>query len=220
MTSLSHGKNLDTTGFGLTRDDLKPVDPANDRFDIDPRSWFPHAERPFELEIGSGKGTFLVQQAPLKDDTNFLGIEWAKPFWAYAADRARRHALDNVRLLHADASEFVHFRCAGAVADVVHLYFSDPWPKSRHHKRRVLQDRSILDFHRILRDGGELRLVTDHDELWAWYEEHAARHTDRFERRPFAPPAGAKAGELVGTNYERKFTREGRPFHAMVLHRI
>ena len=70
----------------------------------------------------------------------------------------------------------------------------------------------------MLHTGGELRLVTDHDDLWRWYEDHASRFTELFERRPFAPPASAAAaGEMVGSNFERKYAREGRPFHAMTL---
>jgi tRNA (guanine-N7-)-methyltransferase len=217
---LSRGKTLVTEGVGIegsTLPDFDEHDRAASR--IDPRTWFPAPERPFEIEIGSGKGTFLVQEAQVRADVNFLGIERAAEFYRYAADRVRRHGLDHVRVLHADATEFIRYRCPDAIAGVIHLYFSDPWPKKRHHKRRVLQLRSLDDMHRVLVANGELRLVTDHDELWAWYETLAGEVDDRFERMPFATPASAASGEFVGTNYERKFTREGRPFHAMTLRR-
>jgi tRNA (guanine-N7-)-methyltransferase len=119
-------------------------------------------------------------------------------------------------VLRGDAVEFIRFWCAECVAAVVHVYFSDPWPKARHHKRRVIQERTLEEFRRVLVPGGELRLVTDHDGLWAWYEELAAR-SDLFVRRPFEPPASAGSGEVVGSNFERKYRREGRPFHAMTL---
>lgn len=215
---LSRGRELITEGYGFELSDLPGYDvddPESSR--IDPRQWFQDSERPFEIEIGSGKGTFLVQQAELQRDVNFLGIEKAGEFYRYAADRMRRRELENVRILHADAKEFIRFRCPPDLAQVIHLYFSDPWPKKRHHKRRVIQDESLRQFHRVLTTGGELRLVTDHDDLWAWYEDHAARHAAMFERGAFAAPTSAGEGELVGTNYERKFTHEGRPFQAMVL---
>jgi len=173
--------------------------------------------RPFELEIGSGKGTFLVQEAAARRDTDFLGIEYAGEFFRYAADRLRRNGMDNVRLLYMDAMELVRHWLPDGCLRVVHLYFSDPWPKSRHHKRRVVQMESLREFHRVLQPGGELRLVTDHPELWAWYEEHVAKVTDLFERRTFERPQSAGEGEVVGTNFERKYRREGRPFHAMTL---
>jgi tRNA (guanine-N7-)-methyltransferase len=158
-----------------------------------------------------------VQEAKEQVDVNFLGIEIAGEYYRFAADRVRRWGLANVRVLHGEAGDFLRFWCADNVAEVIHLYFSDPWPKSRHHKRRVVQDRSLEDFHRVLAADGELRLVTDHPDLWAWYEEHVARHTQLFERHEFEPPASAAPGELVGTNYERKFADKGKPMHAMTL---
>lgn len=210
---LSRGRSLSTDGFGFSHDDLPSViEPT-----FDPRSWFEHPDRRFELEIGSGKGTFLVQQSDLKPETNFLGIEWAAEFYRYAADRIRRRQLNNVRMLHDDAVEFIRYWCVSDCADVIHLYFSDPWPKKRHHKRRVVQNESLAAFHRILKPGGELRIVTDHDDLWEWMTEHAGRHEHLFERESFEPPESASEGEVVGTNFERKYRREGRPFHGMTL---
>ncbi len=215
---ISRGKQLDTTGYGLTTADLPAFDAGDPEASrIDPRNWFTEPSRPLEIEIGSGKGTFLVQQAPLKPEINFLGIEWAKEFYTYAADRFRRREVANARMLHADATEFVRFFCPGCVASVIHLYFSDPWPKKRHHKRRVMQDATLEQFHRILQPEGQLRLVTDHDDLWQWYEEHIERNSHLFACQPFAAPKSAGEGEIVGTNYERKFSQEGRPFHAVTL---
>jgi tRNA (guanine-N7-)-methyltransferase len=209
----SHGKSLSIEGYGITQADLPPFEQGR----LDPRNWFEHPERRFEIEIGSGKGTFLVQQARLQPDVNFLGFEWTGEYFRYAADRVRRHGLSNVKLVHTDATEFIRHRCPDGIVRIIHLYFSDPWPKTRHHKRRVVQDRTLEDFHRVLTDEGELRLVTDHDELWAWYEDHAARHAHLFRRCEFASPQSAGEGEVVGSNFERKYRREGRPFHAMTL---
>ena len=209
---LSRGRTLDVGDVGIDLDDL----PSHDEGRLDPRAWFEEESRPLEVEIGSGKGTFLVQEAAKCSETNFLGIERAAEFYRYGADRLRRHALDNVHMLHADAVDFMRYWCADAVVSVIHLYFSDPWPKKRHHKRRVIQSRTLMEFHRVLQEGGEVRIVTDHDELWAWCQEHAAEHESIFARRPFA----GGDDELVGTNFERKYSQEGRAFHAMTLTRI
>ncbi|MBL0927595.1 MAG: tRNA (guanosine(46)-N7)-methyltransferase TrmB [Phycisphaerales bacterium] len=232
---LGRGRQLDVTGVGIDASELPPLPPsgaAPDPARFDPRRWFPHPERPFEIEIGSGKGAFLLQQAADEPGTNFLGIEWAKEFWAYAADRVRRRALPNVRLLHADATEFLRWRVPDGCARVIHLYFSDPWPKARHHKRRVVQDRFLADARRVLAPGGELRIVTDHADYWAWMEAHFARwcgpnpahpladSPGGFAREPFERPSSAGEGEVVGTNFERKYAREGRPFHAAKLRRL
>ncbi len=198
-------------GFGIEH--LPPFEQGR----IDPREWFDRPQRSLEIEIGCGKGTFLVQQSPDHPDVNYLGIEQSPEFYRYAADRARRRELANVRILWSNAVEFFRFWCAQDVTAVIHLYFSDPWPKRRHHKRRVIQDRTLVELHRALVPGGELRLVTDHEDLWAWYEDHAARHAHLFERRSFDRVESASEGEIVGSNFERKYRREGRPFFGMVL---
>jgi tRNA (guanine-N7-)-methyltransferase len=233
---LSRGRSLDTGQIGVSGADLPPLPddilqrPEGGR--VDPRAWFPEPNAPFEIEIGSGKGTFLLAQSAASPGVNYLGIEWAGEFYAYAADRLRRAGAANVRLLHGDATEFLRWRCPDGVARVVHLYFSDPWPKKKHHKNRVVQDRFLADVWRVLTPGGELRVVTDHDELWAWDVEHFDRWCGRgpapgfagalpaFERGEFQPPASAGRDELVGTNFERKFRAEGRSFHACVLRKI
>jgi tRNA (guanine-N7-)-methyltransferase len=218
--SLSHGKTLDPGGHGIEA--LPPLGATPQASRLDPRLWFPVDRRglPLELEIGSGKGTFLVQQAERLPEVNFLGVEYAKAFWRYAADRARRRALPNVRLLHADAAVFVAWHAPDAVFRQVHIYFPDPWPKKRHHKRRLIQDEFLRQLHRVLADGGMARLVTDHDGYFAWMADHAARAAGLFERLPFDRPVSAAEGEVVGTNFERKYRREGRPFNAMTLRRI
>jgi tRNA (guanine-N7-)-methyltransferase len=211
---LGHGRELDTTGVGITQRELPPADQGRLR----PAFFFPaRPDAPFEIEIGSGKGTFLLQEAPAHPDTNFLGVEWAGEFYRYAADRLRRAQVPNVRMLYGDAVEVITHWLPDACCRTIHLYFSDPWPKARHHKRRVVQDASLAQFHRILLPGGEVRIVTDHDALWAWNEEHAAANAHLFERIAFERPASAGEGEFVGTNFERKYRREGRPFHAMTL---
>ena len=112
---LSRGREQDFGEFGLDRSDLPPFETGR----WDPRTLFETPERSFELEIGSGKGTFLVQQAGLQPETNFLGIEWAGEFFRYAADRIRRRDLRNVRMLHDDASEIVTHRIPDASCAVV-----------------------------------------------------------------------------------------------------
>src|SRR5690606_19504805 len=98
--------------------------------------------------------------------------------------------------------------------------------KAKHNRRRMIQDAFLEQAHRILVDGGELRVVTDHADYWAWMEEHFARWADtpenpddarRFTRLAFERPASAREGEIVGTNFERKYRVEGRPFNAGVL---
>lgn len=238
MADLGHGKTLDDAPgvIGIAAQELPPLPddvlrrPEGGR--VDPRRWFADASRPFEIEIGCGKGTFLMGEAPASPDVNFLGIEWAREYYLYTADRLRRRGLTNVRMLHADATEFLKWRCPSAIVRTIHLYFSDPWPKRKHHKNRVIQDAFLAEVYRVLEPGGELRIVTDHDELWAWDEEHFERWTTPtpplalpglppakapFERHKFEPPTWVGEGQLVGTNYEKKMCGAERTPHAAVL---
>ncbi len=217
--SLSHGKTLEVGRFGFEQAQLPPLEQGP----LNLAQWFGFpaeasgASRPLELEIGSGKGTFLVQQATLQPEVNYLGIEWARAFFRYAADRVRRHELENVRLLHAEAGMFVRCYIPDAGLRQVHIYFPDPWPKKRHQKRRLIQEPFLRELHRTLQPAGMIRIATDHSDYFAWMEDHASRVTDLFERLPFESPVSASQGELVGTNFERKYRREGRPFHGMIL---
>ena len=163
--------------------DAALTDPGAGR--LDPRAWFAHPERPLEIEIGSGKGTFLVEQAPRAPGVNFLGIEYEREFYCYAADRLRRRAVTNVRMLCVNAVEFLKWRVRDGVASVIHLYYSDPWPKAKHHKHRVVQHGFLAEVWRVLQPDGELRVVTDHDELWAWCDTHFAHWCG--EAAPGAP---------------------------------
>jgi len=214
---MSHGltrrHSTKIEGWGLSMDEVAHGAQAS----VDPRTLFEEAGRPLEIEIGSGKGTFLVQQAARSMQNNYLGIEWSAPFYRYAADRLRRHDLRNTLMMHGDGSEFISYWCAPSVATVLHLYFLDPWPKGRHHKRRLVQTESLKHFHRVLQPEGVLHLVTDHADLWSWYQEHIQEAQDLFDTRPFEPPESAGDDEVVGTNFERKYRLEGREFHAITL---
>lgn len=169
--------------------------------------------RPVEVEVGTGKGAFLLARAKARPELNFLGIEVAKAYCCYAADRFRRHSLTNVRMLAADAADI--FRRALPAARIlrVHIYFPDPWPKRKHHRRRLIKLAFIDDVRRAVRLGGQVLIVTD--------------HLDYFEqiRRVFAFAHGWAAvpmprfsegdNGLIGTNFERKYVAQGINFYSL-----
>ena len=175
-------------------------------------------DNPVELEIGSGKGTFLTEQATSRPEVNFFGIEWARWFWRYASDRLRRHGCLNARTVRAEAGFFLLEFVPPESISVLHIYFPDPWPKARHHKRRLVQEKFVPLMVRVLRPGGRVQIVTDHK---GYFEEHI----EPTMRGPavaagltvvdYNRPGSAGEGEFVGTNFERKYAREGRPFHAI-----
>lgn len=168
---------------------------------------------PVEIEIGSGKGTFLYDQARTRPGVNFLGIEWARWFWRYASDRLRRHGCMNARTVRAEALFFLAEFVPDHSVAAMHVYFPDPWPKKRHHKRRLIQAPFMRQVERILIPGGRLQVVTDHkgysEQIQQVVGQSALRVVD------YTPPGSAADQEVVGTNFERKYAREGRPFYAL-----
>ena len=168
---------------------------------------------PVELEIGMGKGTFLLDQATARPAVNFFGVEWARWFWRYASDRLRRHNCLNARTVRAEAAYFLsEFVSEGSVS-VVHIYFPDPWPKARHHKRRLIQAKFMPVVERVLKSGGRLQVVTDHLDYFEQIESTIRGCS--LQVVDYNRPGSAGEGEFVGTNFERKYRREGRPFYAI-----
>lgn len=170
-------------------------------------------DHPVEIEIGSGKGTFITEQALARPAVNFFGIEWARWFWRYASDRLRRNNCLNARTVRAEAEFFLREFVPEASISVLHIYFPDPWPKKRHHKRRLIQDKFMPLVQRILVPGGRLQVVTDHRDYFEQIDQtvrNSALSVVEYNR-----PESADEGEFVGTNFERKYRREGRPFYAL-----
>ena len=169
---------------------------------------------PVEMEIGTGKGTFLTDQAKARPEVNFLGIEWANWFYRYAADRLRRNGCTNTRMVRAEASYFFREFVPDGSLSVLHVYFPDPWPKKRHHKRRLLQPPFLKTVERVLAPGARLQVVTDHQGYFEETIEPAVRGSN-LTVIDYNRPGSAGEGEFVGTNFERKYRREGRPFYAI-----
>lgn len=187
------------------------LDASAFRGPVDLREVFGNS-RPVEVEIGTGKGTFLLARAAARPDVNLLGIEYAKPYCYYAGDRARRHGLGNLRMLHTDAAVVFEKALGDASLSRVHIYFPDPWPKRKHHRRRLIQPRFVEHLRRVLAPGGQLLVVTDHID----YYEHIRRVLADVPgmARISLPHLAGFGGEMVGTNFERKYITQGRRFYA------
>lgn len=165
---------------------------------------------PVEVEIGPGKGSFILDRARSRPELNLLGIEWVFSYACYVADRASRAGLENVRMLCADAGDV--FRTAIPPKSLlrVHIYFPDPWPKRRHAGRRLVKPAFLADVRRVLRIGGWLGFVTDHEEYFL-AARLALRQTEGLVEVSFPPHPEQ---EIVGSNFERKYRASGRSFFA------
>lgn len=166
-------------------------------------------DNPVEVELGIGKGRFLIDQAQRQPQVNFFGIEWAWKYLRLALVRCDKRDLTNVRLIRADAREFVEFFLPADSVQAFHLYFPDPWPKKRHHKRRLFDDGFVREITRILRVGGLLRLATDHDDYFEVMVETLERAQGLAEIEV--------AWDGVSTNYEDKFLAKGKQINRRVM---
>jgi len=166
-------------------------------------------ENPVEIEIGIGKGRFLMDAARRRPETNFLGVEWASKYLRLCHTRSLRRGLPNIRLARADARELVEFLCAAESVAAFHLYFPDPWPKKRHHKRRLFNAEFLREATRALVVGGLFWIATDHDEYFEVMEGVLAGQEALVPvERPW---------EGTTTNYEDKFAAKGKDIHRLVL---
>ena len=164
--------------------------------------------QPVEIEIGVGKGRFLIDAAQKNDQINYLGIEWAAKYLRIAQARSQKRQLQNVRFARVDAREFVEFFVPSASVQAYHIYFPDPWPKKRHHKRRLFNAEFLADVERTLQEGGLLWLATDHGEYFEVVEEVLAAS------KCLAEVAVEWPG--VKTNYEEKYVTKGKFIHRKV----
>lgn len=175
-------------------------------------------ERPVEMEIGVGKGTFLLRQCRTHPDRNYFGIEWANKIYLYAADRMRRWAVTNVRLVRTDARHFVMNHLPADVLSALHIYHPDPWPKKRHHKRRLIQPDIVEGMVRSLKIGARLAIQTDHAEYFDVIQSLLVERPD-LEAIPFDNPDFGTVGERIETNFEVKYLREGRDIYRLAFRR-
>lgn len=174
---------------------------------IDWKAWFGD-DRPVEIEIGSGKGTFLIAAAEEHPATNFLGVEVLRGLQLYIATRIAKRKLANVRVMCADARRLMHQSIPEGSVQAIHVYFPDPWWKKRHHKRRLWTAEFAADCVRALRPGGKLLIGTDVSE---YYVHIRALLDDLSELRRVC--ADEKAGDPGAaehlTNFERKARQRG-----------
>jgi tRNA (guanine-N7-)-methyltransferase len=172
---------------------------------------------PVHIEIGSGKGTFLLNQARAQPGDNFLGIEWARKYYRYAVDRIGRWGLTNVRIIRTDAATFLADFVPDGSVECFHIYFPDPWPKKRHHKRRFICPANLEHLIRCLRTGGQLKITTDHADYFEQIKKVLTARNEKLQEIDFLPTTGAEASEWVGTNFERKYFKDQRTIYTLAV---
>ena len=150
--------------------------------------------QPVVMEIGYGMGEATWQIAKDNPAINYLGVEVHMPGVGKLMARIEEFALTNVKLIERDVFEVFHYMIADGALDGVHLYFPDPWPKKRHFKRRIVNQRFIAEVATKLKPGGYLHIATD----WVPYAEWI---TEQFAE------AGIFSGGVIARPDSRPLTR-------------
>lgn len=138
---------------------------------IDVDEWFGRTGAKTIVEIGSGTGTSTAAMAPLEQDTNIIAVELYKPGLAKLMGQVEREGIDNIRMIRGDGVEVMVRMIAPESLDSIRVFFPDPWPKARHHKRRIIQSGTLNLFASRLKKGGVLHVATDHAGYAEWIDE-------------------------------------------------
>lgn len=176
-------------------------------------------DKEIHIEVGMGKGKFMMGMAKSHPDINYIGIEMYSSVLYRAVQKLELEPLDNLRYLLLDAKDITNVFEKGEV-DRIYLNFSDPWPKDRHAKRRLPSRQFLARFDEILKEGGVIEFKTDNKDLFAFAEEEVE-------------PAGWKILEItydlhndekmvagnIMTEYEEKFSSMGNPIYKYIITR-
>jgi tRNA (guanine-N7-)-methyltransferase len=169
-----------------------------------PGRMFPSVQS-LELELGSGDGSFLAQYAKLHPERNFIGVERLLGRLRKLDKKGRRAGLTNLRLLRLEASYVLEFMVPAQSLAAVHVYFPDPWPKRKHRKNRLINERFTELASQVLEPGGGVYLRTDDAD----YFEQMTRVFDACAA--FEPVTTPDELSAVVTDFERNFHLRGVP---------
>lgn len=187
---------------------LVPLDPVTEG-GVDPKTWFPETPRAVWLEIGFGGGEHLAWQARHNPDVAIIGCE---PFVNGVASLLRH--LDEVEgdrvRIHPDDARDVLDRLAPESLERIFVLHADPWPKRRHHYRRIIQHETVARFHELLAPGGILRLATDDPGYLVWILARVTAHPGLRWTGASIADFTERRDDWPETRYEAKARREGR----------
>ena len=165
-------------------------------------------ENPIHLEIGTGRGKFIVALAKKYPEVNFIGLELQSSAIVTALEKQLEEDLPNLQLLNGDAKKLTDYFAAGEVSQIM-LTFSDPWPKTPHAKRRLTHERFLTRYEEILAEDGELFFKTDNQGLFEYSLMSLSQYGMTFHEVILDLHESALAEENIMTEFEEKFSKKG-----------
>lgn len=178
-------------------------------------------DHPVQIEVGMGKGRFIMDMARLHKDRNFVGIEMYDSVLLRAVQKREQleEELPNLYFIRMDARNLPEVFEKGEV-DRIYLNFSDPWPKDRHAKRRLTSRQFLERYEKILAEGGKVEFKTDNRPLFEFSLEEVKEAGWVLEACTFDLHHEEQMMEgNVMTEYEEKFSQAGNPIHKLIIHR-
>ena len=176
-------------------------------------------DHPIRIEIGMGKGRFLMDMARLYPEINFIGIEKYSSVLLRAVQKLEEEELPNVRLIRMDAEDLENVFAQGEL-DRIYLNFSDPWPKDRHAKRRLESRQFLARYDQILKKDGTIEFKTDNRALFDFALEEVEAAGWTLKEKTFDLHADARLNEgNVMTEYEERFSAQGNPICKYIISR-
>jgi len=176
-------------------------------------------DRPVTLEIGFGNGESLATQAEQDPESNWLGVEVHRPGLGHLLLEIERRGLKNLRVLRQDAVELLERGIPPGSLERVHLFFPDPWPKKRHHKRRILTPHFADLLARALRPGGTFHAATDWEPYATQMLEVLGAPESLFENTAGPGQFSPRPASRPLTRFERRGVRLGHPVRDLLLQR-
>ncbi len=201
-----------TAYSSATAPDVVELIPADYFAPLDLTAIFPRVA-PLEIDLGCGDGTFLVSRAAQFPGRNFLGIERLIGRVRSACGKAGRGKLPNVRVLRIETSYAVEYLLPPDSVAVAHLLFPDPWPKKRHHRRRIVTSDFLAAVERILAPGGRLRIATDEKDYFESMRELGS--ASEFQR-----DTGEEDEVFPVTTFEKHFIAAGKRIYRLGLRKM
>lgn len=165
-------------------------------------------DRPIHIEVGSGKGGFITGMALKNPDINYIGIDIQLSVLSYALDKVLASEVPNVKLLRVDGSSLTNYFEDGEV-DMIYLNFSDPWPKTKHEKRRLTYKDFLDAYKRILPEHGEIHFKTDNRGLFEYSLASFSQYGMTLRQIWLDLHASNYEGNVM-TEYEEKFSNKGQ----------
>jgi tRNA (guanine-N7-)-methyltransferase len=173
---------------------------------------------PIHIEIGMGKGKFIIEQARLHPEINYIGIEKYSSVLLRALEKLKEDAPLNLRFIRMDATEITDVFAPGEIARI-YLNFSDPWPKDRHAKRRLTSSLFLARYDQILAEEGDLIFKTDNRPLFDFSLEEIASCGWILDSKTYDLHHSEYLDGNVMTEYEERFFAEGKPICRLTAHR-